>query len=255
MFGYPPVEGCEFAWGARAIFNPLSKYPLDILHDRQYHQVEETQKGAFQDFADFINKTAMPMLRDLSAYFDSSSGDKLVWHFEWPHDPSKVVVAMGSPNASYGYFYLSVSLIDKDKAPAVIKPKGYLTPEEQAEKKAEMNRRAAEREAEYNRQRQDMTRRSREVNKAARERVAAVFANAAFKRPGEPLVVGDQITINANQADRQALVKAVLGEEALVEYFMPKGSSFLRIIRIANHAEVRVVSAKALPKKWKALIA
>ena len=128
-FGYPALEGSILAWGARAIFHPSDKFPLDILWDRQGHKFErDTQKDAYREFANFINQTVLPKLQELAHCFDPSDGDKLVWHFDWPSDPNLLVVATGSPNRSYGYFYLSVNLVLREGAPEVMRPNGYKTP-------------------------------------------------------------------------------------------------------------------------------
>lgn len=128
-FGYPPLDNSLFAWGARAIFHPSDKFPLDILWDRQGHKLDrDTQKDAYRQFVNFVNQTALPTLQELAHYFDPSDEGKFVWHFDWPHDSNLLVVAMGSPNSSYGYFYLSVNLVPKEGAPEVVQPRGYRTP-------------------------------------------------------------------------------------------------------------------------------
>lgn len=127
-FGYPALDNSLLAWGARAIFHPSDKLPLDILWDRQGHKFDrDTQKDAYRQFAAFINQTVLPKLQELAHYFDPSDGDRFVWHFDWPHDPNLLVVAMGSPNGSYGYFYISVNLVPKAGAPEVVQPEGYKT--------------------------------------------------------------------------------------------------------------------------------
>ena len=101
----PALENSILAWGARAIFHPSDKYPLDILWDRQGHKFDpDTQKDAYRQFGTFINQTVLPKLQELAHYFSPSDHEKFVCHFDWPHDPSLLVVATGSPNGSYGYF-------------------------------------------------------------------------------------------------------------------------------------------------------
>jgi hypothetical protein len=140
-FGYPALDTSILAWGARAIFHPSDKFPLDILWDRQGHKFNrDTQKEAYRQFADFINKTVLPKLQELAHYFDPSDDGSFVWHFEWPHDPSLLVVAMGSPNRSYGYFYIAVNLVPKAGAPEVVRPEGYRTPEELTPQKRRQSR-------------------------------------------------------------------------------------------------------------------
>lgn len=129
-FGYPALDNSLLAWGARAIFHPIDKFPLDILWDRQGHKFDEdTQKDAYRQFAQFINHTVLPHLQELGRYFDPSDHSQFLLRFDWPHDPTLLVVAMGSPNGSYGYFYLSVNLVPKEGAPEVVLPTGYRTPE------------------------------------------------------------------------------------------------------------------------------
>jgi hypothetical protein len=63
-----------------------------------------------------------------------------------------------------------------------------------------------------------------------------------------------------NQGWRPAWVLARLGDEALIEYVMPNGTSALRIVSAAGalaedwvalrHWEYRSISYHALPRKW-----
>jgi hypothetical protein len=134
-FGYPALDNSILAWGARAIFHPSDRFPLDIVWDRQGHKFnQDTQKEAYRQFADFINQTVLPKLQELTHYFDRSDDGSFVWHFDWPHDQELLVVAMGSPNRSYGYFYIAVNLVPREGAPEVVRPKGYWTPEEETQK-------------------------------------------------------------------------------------------------------------------------
>lgn len=129
-FGYPALDNSLLAWGARAIFHPSDRFPLDILWDRQGHRFDQgTQKDAYRQFARFINHKVLPKLQELARYFDPSDHSRFVLRFDWPDDPTLLVVAMGSPNGSYGYFYLSVNLVPKEGAPEMVLPKGYRTPE------------------------------------------------------------------------------------------------------------------------------
>lgn len=129
-FGYPALDNSLLAWGARAIFHPSDKFPLEILWDRQGHRFDgDTQKDAYRQFAQVINHTVLPRLQELARYFDPSDHSKFVLHFDWPDDANLVVVAMGSPNGSYGYFYIAVNLVPKLGAPEVVQPNGYRTPE------------------------------------------------------------------------------------------------------------------------------
>jgi hypothetical protein len=62
--------------------------------------------------------------------------------------------------------------------------------------------------------------------------------------------VGDSMTINANQGDRDATVLAVLGQEMLIEYDMPAGKTFLWIQNFITGLH-RSISRNALPLKWR----
>ena len=141
-FGYPALDNSLLAWGARAIFHPNDRLPLDILWDRQGHKFDrETQQEAYRQFVAFINQKVLPKLQELARYFDPSDEGKFVLHFDWPQAPNLLVVAMGSPNRSYGYFYLSVNLVSKEAAPEVMHPKGYVTPDAGAMGKARSRKR------------------------------------------------------------------------------------------------------------------
>ena len=63
---------------------------------------------------------------------------------------------------------------------------------------------------------------------------------------------GDTVFVPANQATREALVLAVIGDDALVEYTMPAGTSSLRIIPAAcPKSEVyKSISYFKLSKRW-----
>lgn len=125
-FGYEPLDNSVLAWGARTIFHHGTDLPLETLWDRQGHLFDPaTQEDAYRQFASYINKTVLPKLQEVANYYDPSDHSLLVLHFDWPHDPDLLVVAMGSPKGSYGYFYLSVNLVPKEGAPEVVLPRGY----------------------------------------------------------------------------------------------------------------------------------
>lgn len=64
---------------------------------------------------------------------------------------------------------------------------------------------------------------------------------------------GDVLEVNVNQGWRQAVILAVLGQEALLEYEMPAGTTALWVIDAGNPTVgcKRNVSYKACPKKWR----
>jgi len=251
-FGFPPIEGSRMAWGARAIFKPHTDYPLDLLPDRQgIRRTEEDIPMFKQQFCPFIDSAVFPVLKDLSKAFNSDSLERFTWHFEWPHDPAYLVVAEGSPNASYGYFYLAVSLVERDKAPAAKRPEHYRTPEEREADRIRQDREWAEWERKREEERRINRAHSRAANKAIKAKIEAGLGNGPFKREGEVLEVGDRLLTNANQADREAVVRAIAAGEALIEYFMRRGKSFYRIVEADTHKTVRVVSKSTIPKRFK----
>jgi len=252
-FGYPPIEGARMAWGARAIFKPHTDYPLDILPDRQGIKRTEEDIPVFkQQFCPFINEVVFPVLDDVANYYTTGSTERLTWHFEWPHDPAYLVVAEGSPNASYGYFYLAVSLVERDKAPAEQKPDRYRTPEQRAADKIKADLEWAEFERKESERRRLERESSRVRNKRIREEVAAKLGDGPIKNPGEALAVGDRVMTEANQANRDAIVRAIAAGEALIEYFMRQGKSFYRIIDKETQDVVQFsVSRSRIPKRFK----
>lgn len=122
-FGYQSDPNATVAWGARAIFHPGESICLDILHDRQGYQGEENET-LWKPFLKEVN-AILPAIDKMCRNFYANSSESFRWTFPWPHDPNLVLSAAGSPNASYGYFYLSVSLVPKDKAQPDIRPHGY----------------------------------------------------------------------------------------------------------------------------------
>jgi hypothetical protein len=64
--------------------------------------------------------------------------------------------------------------------------------------------------------------------------------------------VGDYLEVDVNQGMRPASIIATLGDEALLEYEMPKGTTALWVIHRLYHdiRHIRNVSYRACPKKW-----
>lgn len=246
-FGMKPEPGAIMAWGARAIFKPQLDNPLDLLPDRQGHEHKGRTEDEYEAFLDEVNK-CLPMLRKLSSCFESHEYSEFVWHFDWPYAPSMVLVARGSPSASYGYFYLAMSLVDKDKAPPVIRPKRYETDGEKAERRKKADEQWAKVEAE----RKERERKEREERKALRDKrnakVESELGMGQYRQEGQELNSGDRLEVNANQAWRTAVVLAVSGEEALIKYFMPSGIGYMRVVHRNTHAFIR--NASKVPKKF-----
>lgn len=248
-FGYQPLEQAVLAWGARAIFQTRNEqYPLDILWDRQGHKFPDTEEGkaAYKQFADFINKEVLPDLQKLAHYFDSASSDKFCKHFPWPHDPSYVVVAQGSPNASYGYFYIAVSLVLLGVAPDEAKPPRQQAQEEYAQRQQEW---AVEQER-LNKLSKQQSKQNRINAKAKLKEFRTRWDNEP-KRHGEHLESGDCVRVFVNQGLRDAVVIAAEGRTALIEYIMPNGGTKLGEIDIQTQDYLHSVNRNRLPAKWK----
>lgn len=103
-----------------------------------------------------------------------------------------------------------------------------------------------------------------DVTNTSVERLAAHWAGftgqplpaAPAPAKAEPilLVAGDQMTYFRNQGDRDALVLAVLGDEALVSYEMPSGVTYLNVVAADGSDEAgayRAVSPKGLSQRWR----
>lgn len=100
-FGRQPPRGAKVAWGARAIFKPVSKNPMiDLLWDRQSAFGDEAER---QDLVEWVRTTGLPgveeQLEDQAAYAISTSDE--VFRFE---EGGYVIEA--SPQRSGGYLYI-----------------------------------------------------------------------------------------------------------------------------------------------------
>lgn len=62
----------------------------------------------------------------------------------------------------------------------------------------------------------------------------------------------DRLTVDANQGEREAYVLAVIGDEALIEYEMPKGSTAMWVVNAWNPEPgcIRNIAYRSCPKKW-----
>ena len=92
-----------FAWGFRAIHDSYS--PLDILHDRQGWYKHDETKIVPVDFVNFINRIVISTLKEKAKLFVGDERRRDYYEFTFG---DKVVKAIISPNASYGYIYGSV---------------------------------------------------------------------------------------------------------------------------------------------------
>ena len=65
------------------------------------------------------------------------------------------------------------------------------------------------------------------------------------------LYEGENLTIEVNQGAREASVLAVIGDEALIEYDMPRGSTALRVVSAHDpDLVIRRYSYAAVPLRW-----
>ncbi len=240
-FGYEPIEGAVMAWGARAIFNVGSENPLDILHDRQGWSIRESNT-AEELFSQYISKRILPEMQKMARYFNPDSTDRFVRYYDCKFNPDWFIVAMGSPRASYGYFYVSVSLVEKGipRIPMEVRPD--LDAEVSRRKAAAAMQEFEERQKKYRAETGAQAKRDRLDAEAKHLRF--VLLSGESKRPGDVLNPNDRVIVEANQAKRDARVIKVLEPEAeaLVEY--------MRIIDAVTHEMLRNVSRKKLPKKW-----
>lgn len=247
MFGYPFLEQAIQGWGARAIFKPNSDFPLDLLPDRQGSKGLESE-SEWNKFQSILNREVLPELRKLVNGFTQDSHEVLCKHFPWAYDDNLILVAQGSPNGSYGYFYMAVNLVRKEDAPPATETAAEISERNWAARKAERERLEAENKA----KRASLIQQTRANHESATRLLKSVFKNVQFVRPGETMRVGNGISLNVNQGRRDAMVRQISGDEALVEYWMPNGRSFFRIIRVSDHSLVRTVAdPSTLPKRWK----
>jgi hypothetical protein len=100
-WGYPceVPSGTSAVWGARAIFKPSLEQPLDLLPGRQSAQGED---AAF--LLDALNSGILAEVQAQARRKDPTSQAEFVLY-----DGNRVRV-IGSPNGSYGYFYLTAFL-------------------------------------------------------------------------------------------------------------------------------------------------
>jgi hypothetical protein len=248
-FGAAPLEHYIATWGARAIFNGLNEErPLDLLWDRQNTDVSPgTSEKVKHLLHEAINAGVLAAMQKMATHFSADSHACFVQHFDWPHDPSLVLVANGSPNASHGYFYIGVSLVPRDKAPAEVRPDI-----EAERKRKEADLKWLEWELEQKRLKKLELARRREVRERAQIKAMEFSARATgeYRNPGDALRVGDTLTVNANQADRDAIVTQRAGQLALIEYQMPNGKTYCWEVDAITHKKVGNINKSKLPKRW-----
>ena len=239
-FGFPCDSNAVFAWGCRAIFQPRNEQrPLDILWDRQGHYypgISDDSDGGplYQLFLDAVTATILPELQAIAHWFEGNSNDVFCKHFPYPHDPKLVMVATGSPNSSCGYFYISVSLVDKGRGAVEKEPNNLVQHRNAA---AERKRRLAEitatmRAWEHKPKLGWTEKHDREGLILNREMCAE------FKEPGKDLEPGDRIEVDRKEEVYWFVLfttkNRVEGKRYLVERYTVKGTRQLLTVD-ANH--------------------
>lgn len=264
MFGRVMPEGAIIGWSARTIFEPYyrettrgqiefkkSKRPLDILGDRQGYVGPEDEAAQQQFFAELNGPgKIIAWMQDIAPWFGKDSNDCFVKHFPWPHDEKKVIVAEGSPQGSYGYFYVCAYLVPRDQAKPEQEPPALVRDREARAIRAQ---RATEAAADM--QRWEIIRREERAEiRRRRDVIAKRITNSPHKEPGDNLEPGDHVSVFVNQGERDAFVLAIdgAGAEALVEYYMPAGKRFMLLIDAKRHTYLQSVNGKRLTAAWKA---
>jgi len=92
-------------------------------------------------------------------------------------------------------------------------------------------------------------RRIEALMKAEAEKAAAA-AREREAREAKKVKVGQHSHVEVNQGLRPAVILAMLGDEALLEYSMPRGSTALWIVDAYTWGLVKRVSYKHVPLKW-----
>lgn len=100
-FGLQPPKSAKVAWGARAIFKPISRNPMiDILWDRQSVFGEEKDR---QDLVEWVRTTGLPKLEEL---IDKKSSYSLTTSHEVFKFKDGDYSIQASPKGSGGYLYI-----------------------------------------------------------------------------------------------------------------------------------------------------
>lgn len=89
-------DGAKAIWGARAIFKPRDKRPLDLLGDRQ-----SVHGAAADELVALLNGGILDALQEWARWRDGTSSEEFVMYED---DQVRVV---GSARGSYGYYYVT----------------------------------------------------------------------------------------------------------------------------------------------------
>ena len=245
-FGYAAPAHALANWGARAIWRKGSDKPLDILPDRQMHE-HLGRPEKYKLFIDVINqKNVLPLLQQLAAECDES-GDYFCEIIPLSNDwVGHSLILQGTCHNHGDYFYVGCALVTNDCTIPAQKSKGSqaLAVQKFQQERYEEERRRIAVLAKLGRKQE------REKAKDAKRKVEELLKIAQHKNAGERLEVGDHLKVWANQGDRDAIVLALSGEEALIRYFMPNGREFLRRVNITTHGDLGSVPVGKIPKKF-----
>jgi hypothetical protein len=251
-FGYSPLASSLISWGARAIFNSRSDRPLDLLPDRQQISRDGQSDEQVAKFLRVINtdKKIVEWMQSVAKHFSPDSSEKFCRVYSY--DDGLALVAQGSPQSSYGYFYLSISLVPVSDIPNDIRPD--IVAENDRLDRQQREREYEQRNAEYAREHRAGAAGRRAEKKAAHSQFDA--QGWCDMVAGEAFVPGMRCTINANQADRDAVCIDVSQTGALLQYIMPNGRRFLWEVALIAPATgtdiccIRTMSSTSLPSRY-----
>lgn len=82
------------------------------------------------------------------------------------------------------------------------------------------------------------------------EEKSAAAAREKAAREAKKVKVGERSNVEINQGLRLAVILAVIGDEALLEYTMPRGSTSLWIVDAYTWGHIKNVRYKTIPLKW-----
>ena len=101
QFGIQPPQGTRVAWGARAIFKPISRKPMiDILWDRQDAFGGKEDREAL---VEWIKERGLPLIE---AAIDEKSSYSLSTSHEKFRLADSGYIIEASPQGSGGYLYI-----------------------------------------------------------------------------------------------------------------------------------------------------
>lgn len=97
-FGLQPPERAVRAWGARAIYQHGTKWPIDLLPDRQSWRPDEQPPAEFEEW---VNQIGLAWLRkEVTDLYLSPASEEVLRHDDGPY------TIEASPRRSHGYLYI-----------------------------------------------------------------------------------------------------------------------------------------------------